>query len=202
MKYKTDQERFWAAEFGSNYIDRNQEYTSMIHFLGKIISRTSSIKSVIEFGCNIGLNLKALNILLPKCELTGLEINTTACDRLREWKKCNVINESIFNYKGGKKYDLTMVQGVLIHINPSMLQNVYEKLYDGSNRYILISEYYNPTPVSIDYRGHSNRLFKRDFAGEMLDRYQDLELVDYGFLYHRDNYFQQDDMNWFLLKKK
>ena len=46
MKYKTDQERFWAAEFGSNYIDRNQEYTSMIHFLGKIISRTSSIKSV------------------------------------------------------------------------------------------------------------------------------------------------------------
>ena len=36
------------------------------------------------------------------------------------------------------------------------------------------------------YRGHTARLFKRDFAGEMLDRFSDLRLVDYGFRYHRD----------------
>jgi len=44
-------------------------------------------------------------------------------------------------------------------------------------------------------------LFKRDFAGEMLDRFKDLELLDYGFVYHRDNNFPQDDLNWFLLRK-
>ena len=71
----------------------------------------------------------------------------------------------------------------------------------ASNRYILIGEYYNPTPVTINYRGHDDRLFKRDFAGEMLDKHRNLKLVDYGFLYHRDNYFDQDDINWFLLEK-
>jgi hypothetical protein len=44
-------------------------------------------------------------------------------------------------------------------------------------------------------------LFKRDFAGEMLERYPDLELIDYGFVYKRDNNFPQDDITWFLLKK-
>ena len=94
-----------------------------------------------------------------------------------------------------------MIKTVLIHINPNMLDVVYEKLHNSSNRYILIAEYYSQAPESIDYRGHSNQLMKRDFAGEMLDKYRDLILVDYGFVYHRDNYFQQDDNNWFLLEK-
>ena len=143
----------------------------------------------------------ALNNLLPRCELTGVEINSKAANELSKWGGCNVINESIFDYKDSKKYDLSMIKGVLIHINPDMLNNVYEKLYDSSDRYILVAEYYNPTPVNISYRGYNDRLFKRDFAGEMLDKYSDLELVDYGFLYHRDKYFEQDDINWFLLEK-
>ena len=77
---------------------------------------------------------------------------------------------------------------------------MYENLYRLSNRYILINEYYNPTPLTVEYRGAKDRLFKRDFAGELMDRYS-LRLVDYGFLYHRDNYFPRDDSNWFLLEK-
>lgn len=94
-----------------------------------------------------------------------------------------------------------MIITVLIHINPDMLTSVYEKLYECSNKYILIAEYYNPTPVNVSYRGHEERLFKRDFAGEMLDKYKDLKLTDYGFLYHRDNNFPLDDITWFLLEK-
>ena len=63
-------------------------------------------------------------------------------------------------------------------------------------------EYYNPTPVEVTYRGNTGKLFKRDFAGELLDKYSDLELVDYGFIYHRDNCFPQDDITWFLMEKK
>ena len=147
------------------------------------------------------MKLKALNILLPECKLTGVEINDKACKFLHEWGKCNVINKSILDYNENQRYDLSMTNGVLIHINPDMLNDVYEKLYNSSNRYILIAEYYNPIPVSIDYRGHSNKLFKRDFAGEMLDKYSDLILVDYGFYYHRDNCFDYGDTNWFLLEK-
>jgi spore coat polysaccharide biosynthesis protein SpsF len=65
----------------------------------------------------------------------------------------------------------------------------------------MIAEYYNPSPTAMSYRGNSNKLFKRDFAGEMLNKYPDLELIDYKFVYHRDNNFPQDDITWFLLKK-
>ena len=66
---------------------------------------------------------------------------------------------------------------------------------------LCIVEYYNPTPVSVAYRGHGDKLFKRDFAGEILDRFKDVSLVDYGFSYHRDNVFPSGDYNWFLLEK-
>jgi spore coat polysaccharide biosynthesis protein SpsF len=55
--------------------------------------------------------------------------------------------------------------------------------------------------VSVPYRGHAERLFKRDFAGEMLKRYPKLRLLDYGFAYHGDANFPQDDITWFLLEK-
>ena len=91
---------------------------------------------------------------------------------------------------------------VLIHINPEFLTEVYKRLYSVAKRYILVCEYYNTTPVSVNYRDHADRLFKRDFAGEMLDMYPELELLDYGFLYHRDRNFPQDDFTWFLLEKR
>ena len=75
-------------------------------------------------------------------------------------------------------------------------------LYNKSNRYILIVEYFNSTPVEIEYRGHKDKLFKRDFAGEMMNSFNNLKLLDYGFIYCRDPIFlPQDDMNWFLLEK-
>ena len=74
-------------------------------------------------------------------------------------------------------------------------------LHAATVRYLLVAEYYNPVPVAIDYRGHSNRLFKRDFCGEIMDRHPDLRLVDYGFAYRRDPSFPQDDITWFLLEK-
>lgn len=99
------------------------------------------------------------------------------------------------------KFDFTLIKGVLIHINPDYLSKVYEILYQSSNRYICVVEYYNPSPVTVNYRGHQDRLFKRDFAGEMLDKFQDLSLIDYGFVYHRDTNFPQDDLTWFLMEK-
>jgi len=88
----------------------------------------------------------------------------------------------------------------MIHIAPEQLEGVYQKLYQASRRFILIAEeYYNTTPVSVPYCGHVDRLFNRDFAGAMLDRHPDLELVDYGFVYYLDVLFPQDDMTWFLL---
>lgn len=83
------------------------------------------------------------------------------------------------------QYDISFTKGVLIHINPEKLNNVYENLYRLSRKYIIVCEYYDPNPVVVKYRGNDDRLFKRDFAGELIDKYN-LKLVDYGFVYHRD----------------
>jgi pseudaminic acid biosynthesis-associated methylase len=96
---------------------------------------------------------------------------------------------------------LVLTKGVLIHINPDVLPKVYDKLVASSGRYLLVAEYYNPSPVAITYRGHFDRLFKRDFAGEILDSHPQMKLIDYGFAYHRDPSFPQDDLTWFLMEK-
>ncbi len=84
---------------------------------------------------------------------------------------------------------------------PEILSQVYEALYYSSKKYICLAEYYNPVPMGISYRGHSGKLFKRDFTGEIMDQFNDLKLVNYGFAYHRDPVFPQDDISWFLLEK-
>jgi len=202
--FKTEQEAFWHGNFGDDYVERNkssQLLSSNIALFSKIFSHTTNVNSVIEFGANIGLNLKAIKILMPEIDLSAIEINEKAAEILNAQGNINVFKQSILEFTQDKTWDMTLIKGVLIHINPEELQNVYQKLYDHSNKYICVAEYYNPTPVEINYRGHEGRLFKRDFAGEIMDKFPDLQLIDYGFAYHRDNNFSQDDCTWFLLKK-
>jgi spore coat polysaccharide biosynthesis protein SpsF len=135
--------------------------------------------------------------------LAGVEINSQAIKILQdEFPDGKFTNQSISEYQPSDSYDLCLVKGILIHLNPELLQDTYKKIYESSHKYVLISEYYSPSPVTIKYRGHSDRLFKRDFAGEFLKKYPDMTLVDYGFSYHLDPNFPQDDENWFLLEKK
>lgn len=203
--FVTPQEEFWAGDFGSEYIGRNdsqQLLASNLNFFTKALKQAGRISSGIEFGANIGMNLRALQLLYPGIDLHGIEINPDAAKQLRaNIGQDNVHEGSIFNYPVNEQVDLSLIKGVLIHINPDMLPVVYEKLYNASRRFVLVCEYYNPSPVAISYRGHADRLFKRDFAGEMMDRYPDLKLVDYGFAYRRDPAFPQDDITWFLMEK-
>ena len=205
MNYKTPQEEFWVGKFGNEYIERNisEEYfASNLSFFSKTFRQISKPTSLIEFGANVGMNLRAIKSLFPKIKLGGIEINKNASKELSNFiGEKNVFNGSIFDFKTVEKYEVSLIKGVLIHINPEMLPTVYEKLYQTSSKYILIAEYYNQSPVVVKYRGNEDRLFKRDFAGEMLDKFDDLRLVDYGFIYKRDNSFPQDDVTWFLLEK-
>lgn len=204
MNYQTEQEGFWSGDFGDSYTERNQgavHEAALLHFFSEILSHTGRLESAIEFGANRGLNLGALQRLVPGIDLSAVEINESAVAHLNTLPGVNVHGQSILDFTPTKTFDLSLIRGVLIHINPDKLAEVYRKLYESSHRYILIAEYYNPSPVALPYRGHEERLFKRDFAGEMLDAYPDLTLRAYGFRYRRDPLFPQDDISWFLLQK-
>lgn len=205
MTFKTDQEAFWAGQFGNEYIQRNQGdalLASNLAFFAKALHQAKGFESCIEFGANIGMNLKALKLLHPGLDAHAIEINVDAAQELAKVIPANQVhNQSILDFSPSQQWDLTLVKGVLIHLNPEVLPQVYDKLLAACGRYLLVAEYYNPAPVAIPYRGHSDRLFKRDFAGEMMDRHPQLKLIDYGFAYRRDPNFPQDDITWFLMEK-
>jgi spore coat polysaccharide biosynthesis protein SpsF len=206
MSYRTDQEAFWAGEFGTNYIARNSGnalLASNLSFFSKALRQARGIGSCIEFGANIGMNIKALKLLYPDLDAYGVEINEEAAKQLAATiPAAQVYHTSITDFVPARQWDLTLIKGVLIHINPDVLALVYERLVRACGRYLLVAEYYNPSPVAISYRGHSDRLFKRDFAGEIVDLFPQMALVDYGFVYRGDPSFPQDDITWFLLEKR
>lgn len=203
--YKTEQEKFWAGDFGDEYIERNKndDYLACsVSVFSNIFNRTGKVASAIEFGANVGLNLRAIQLLLPNINLSAIEINKKAMNYLAKIKNLIAYNESILNISIDKKIEFVFSKGVLIHINPKELTTVYQKMYEASSRYICLIEYYNPSPIEISYRGHKEKMYKRDFAGEMLSIYPDLKLIDYEFCYHKDNTHKHDDATWFLMEKR
>lgn len=204
MHFETEQEAFWAGTFGNEYVDRNAGallLASKLAIWTNIARKFRGLETCFEFGTNVGLNLQALGMLFPKLSMNGVEINQKAAELCSKLPGVEVFNESALTFEIEKKYDLTFTSGVLIHIEPEKLPNMYEKLYRFSKKYVMVNEYYNATPVEVSYRGHEGKLFKRDFAGEIMDMFPDLKLVDYGFGYHRDNNFDFGDETWFLMEK-
>lgn len=196
-----EQEKFWRGKFGTCYSKRKRntkDLKSRIHHFKKVFKSISKINSVFEIGTNIGLNLDAIKKIKPKIETSGIEINSEIISRIK--KQHIIYNDTILNFKSKRNYDLVFTRAVLIHINPKKLPNAYKKIYELSKKYILIDEFFNPTPLTLKYRGHRNKLFKRDFAYEIMKKYK-LKLIDYGFGWSKDPKFPQVDSNWFLFKK-
>ena len=205
MGRSTEQEVFWETDFGDDYTDRNrvpESIASNISLFSKVFGRTGPVESLLELGSNIGLNLAAIRQLLPKSKLSAVEINQKAANELSaNLPDVDLYRTSILEFEANDQWDFVYSKGVLIHINPDRLPDVYDLMYSASRKFIFLAEYYNPSPVELSYRGHDAKLFKRDFAGELMDRHADLTLIDYGFVYRRDNLFPQDDLTWFLMEK-
>jgi pseudaminic acid biosynthesis-associated methylase len=201
MRSVTEQEEFWQGSFGDEYTDRNTSgHSSNVALFSRVLGKTRGVSRIFEIGVNRGLNLDALYAVAPNVKLSGIEINARAA-ALAKTKHSGVIEGSILSTRIEGQYDLVFTKGVLIHIAPDKLPDVYVRMSELSRRYVLIAEYYSPQPVAINYRGHSGKLFKRDFAGEFMDA-SGFALVDYGFFYRRDPVYPADDINWFLMERR
>ena len=204
--FETEQEAFWSGSFGDDYIDRNispELLAANLVYFTSALARCGRLRTIFEVGANVGMNLRALGQLYPGCSMSAIEINTAAAKQLETViPPQQVTRGSILDFDTTDQFDLVFTKGVLIHLSPDHLPEVYDKMAAMSSRYVLIGEYYNPSPVAISYRGHTDRLFKRDFCGEFMDRHPGFSLIDYGFAYHRDPCHQQDDITWFLLERQ
>lgn len=200
---------FWRGEFGDNYSERCSGETLIKN--NEALFRKALLPMfyttpmrIIEFGANIGLNIHALRRIAPfsTCEFSAVEPNEKAADELRKIEGVNVYQTSMqdADEPWGGGYDLAISKGVCIHVIPGDLPAAYAALYRASRRYILLVEYFSPSPREIIYRGETGRLWARDFCGEMMDAHPDLRRVAYGFVDRRDPH-PQDSVNWYLLER-
>ena len=200
-------EQFWQGEFGDKYTERNVDLVeNNYQMFGNIFYNddynfTCDIESIIEFGAGSGQNILALQRIFSDADYAAIEINKIAFNELCEIKndKLDVLQDSILNWDFEVTYDLVLTKGLLIHIHPDDILKAYEVLYQVSNKYILMCEYYSPNRIMIPYRGEDDKLWKFDFAGEMISRYP-VKIIDYGFVSKYDQY-PQDDLTWFLMEK-
>lgn len=197
-----DTREFWSGDFNLGYIERNSSdemLASNLFFFAKILfDRNLKPKTILELGANVGLNIRALQLLLPNTRFDAVEINRDAFEKLKE-TGCEAHLSSIEDFDSRKKYDLVLSKGVLIHIEPQELQKVYKKIVDLSKKWILIAEYFSRTPTEVVYHGEEGKLFKRDFARELMDT-NNVSLVASGFS-SKLMEFPQDDLNWYLFEK-
>ena len=202
-----EQQEFWKSQFGEQYRDKNTKFDEkrcdeawsimLRYFNGQLP------QSILECGSNIGRNLKSLKSIAPSSELSLIELNKESFDiavkRFSPKQKFNgSIDQAPFE---NDSFDLVFTSGVLIHIHPNDLLPTMKKMFDLSDRYILLAEYFSREPESIIYHGQKDKLFKMDFGKYFLNNF-DVKILDYGFLWgHIYDDAGFDDMTWWLFEK-
>lgn len=194
-------ENLWGSDFGNDYHRRSPgSVEANAAFFEIALMAAPDVGSILEFGAGVGNNLRALRQRYPKAEMATVEINTEAC--LQQPEFATQYLTPISDFTQDRTWGLTLSKGVLIHQPPEAVNDYYEKMYCYTSRYILMAEYYSPRVEMIEYRGTTNSLWKRPFMQEMMDRFTDLRLLDYGFQWCRDEIAPQDDLTWALWEKK
>ena len=211
MESELSADAFWEGEYGEAYLRRNDRpelLESKRRFFEKNLvgPRFFHPSRVIEFGSNIGLNLRALRLLggFTMTDFTGVDINRLAIPQL-EGHGFVAHHASIADpgRPWGSGYDLALSMGLLIHIEPARLPHAYAALYDAvvPGGLVFIGEYFSATRRRIEYRGHKDKLWLADYGGEFWDQYPDLECIDVGFAWKRDPVAPQDDVTFWTFRK-
>ncbi len=205
--FNSEQERFWAQTYANEYIKKNSEFDHKLgsEAWGLMLHKTAGeVSNYLECGCNVGRNIQQIRRILPNAKPSIIEISKPAYDFvMANHNFQEAYNGAILNSNFEKSYfDLVFTVGVLIHINPNQLLDHMRKMYEYSANYILIGEYFNRTPMSVEYQGEEDKLFKRDFGKLFIENF-DVMLIDYGFLWgHIYESAGFDDITWWLFKKK
>ena len=203
-----DPKTAWAGDFGAEYTARNVASDEALRARTLMWGRIAQAfagdppKSVLEVGCNLGLNLRVIPQLFGG-ELSAIEPNPAARERVLADK---ILSPERLHAGFGDNIpladgavELAFTSGVLIHVDPERLPATLDEIHRVSSKYILCAEYFSPRAETLRYRGQEGLLFKNDFGGLYMDRFADLQLVDYGFFWKRATGL--DDLTWWLFRK-
>ena len=198
---QTPQIDVWSGDFGKEYTNRNPSTLDELNelydryfgitrsaldeeFLGKL---DRSI-DILEVGANVGAQLQALHAMGFE-NLHALELQEYAIDiGKKKLPKADWIQGNAFDMPFPDGHvDLAFTSGVLIHISPDDIGGALDEIHRCTREYIWGFEYYADQYTEIQYRGHSQLLWKTNFAALYLERFDDLELVQERRIPHRES---------------
>jgi pseudaminic acid biosynthesis-associated methylase len=202
----TPQEDFWTNRIAESYAEDNSDFDEQLGLMAweRILSKIKKIdiSSYLDCGSNTGRNIAFLSKILPGATANIVELAKGPYEKcLRTFQIEDSFLGPIKDAKFDAKFDLVFSIAVLIHVNPDDLIESMKRMYQMSSRYILIGEYFNRTPVMINYRGEDDKLFKRDFGKLFIEEF-DCKIVDYGFLWgHEFDTAGFDDITYWIFEK-
>ncbi len=186
----TQQEQFWAGDFGQSYTDRNtrdraewDDFYRQNWGLTKTDMNAAFLSDlprdarILEVGCNTGMQLRGLQDM-GFTNLYGVELQPYAVEKAKQQTQgINIIQGSGFElpFRDGF-FDLVCTNGVLIHIAPDDLPRIMGEMVRCSRQYVFGFEYYSPSLTSVPYRGNEGFLWKADYAALFQQQHPSLTL--------------------------
>ena len=202
----------WAGEFGCSYVVRNsinaKELDSLYHknfgisrshLNEEFLSGLDRSMSVLEVGCNIGLQLELLKNAGYQY-LYGFDISSFALNLSLARSHANLLRSSALYFPFTKdSFDMVFSSGVLIHISPKDLNQTLDEIYRCSRRYIWCYEYFSEKETEVEYRGKGGLLWKSNYIKLFTDRFSDLNIIRSKRL----RYITNDNVDiMFMLEKR
>ncbi len=194
----------WTGKFGDEYTKRNPISPELIQKRAKTLEniiKPLAPVSILEVGCNIGLNLIAcLSFMRPPAVLAGVEPNLRA-RRVAEMSGMQIFK--VFPDAGQELgffdsfFDLILTCGVLIHCELGEAEKIVGEMRRVSKKYLLFMEYFNKTDEEIEYQGEKGLLWKRNWP----DHFKAWGLskqISCGFAGKQQGF---DDIHWWVYKK-
>ena len=195
------QSTVWMGDFGRDYTDRTTRgvdemdamYLDITGFTRsemneRFLGDLDRDARILEVGSNIGLQLA----LLQKqgfTNLYGIELQPYAVEKAHTlFPSLNVIQSAATEipFQSGW-FDVVFTAGVLIHIPPTDLPTVIREMARCSKRYVYGYEYHANELQTVNYRGHDELLWKRDFAAAFVQEAPELTLVKQEVYTRLDN---------------
>ena len=187
----TNQETFWAGEFGQQYTDRNTrdraEWDTFYRASWGLTKADINARfcadwprdyRILEVGCNTGMQLRGLQDA-GFTNLYGIELQHYAVEQAKQTtQQINIIQGSGFELPFRDNYfDVVVTNGVLIHISPDDLPRLMAEMVRVSRQFIWGFEYFAESLTEIPYRGNTGFLWKADYAELFQAQFPDLQQV-------------------------
>ena len=126
----------------AHYFNEGKQSDMVVKTIQQLMS-TAEIKSVLEFGCNVGRNLNCIRNKISDLNILGVDVNEAAVDAGRQHFKLplRVGGEEALVAIPTNGYDIVFTVSVLDHIPE--VEQVLKELLRICNRYFICIEPWN-----------------------------------------------------------